>query len=356
MQPEGYEAFLFSMLSQLTRQFPQHQFLFIFDGPYNEKLVFSENIQPIIAGPKTSNSLRLQYWLNYKVPAVLKKHQASVFLSPEGLCSLRTKVPQCMLISYTGFLQNEYTVNKTPNRLYSKNTAAYLIKAKTVASLSEQLKKTITNKYNIPEKKITVVPPVIDSVFKPLDWEEQETIREKFSGGRSYFLCSANRNLVNLLKAFTLFKKRQKSSMLLLIAGPADEQFNSELKLYKLRNEVRLLGDLSNTELAKITASAYAVVHAALYDDIALPALEAMQCQVPVISTNTASLPIVLGGAALYFNPGDFEEIAQKMMQVFKDEDGAKAMVRAGNELIQKYQPAEIAGLLMDCILKAAVS
>lgn len=354
MQPEGYEAFLFSMLGYLTEQFPQHQFLFIFDAPYDERLKFSENVLPVVAGPKTSNSLRLQYWLNYKVPAVLKKHRAAVFVSLEGLCSLRTKLPQCLLISYAGFLQNGNTINKIPTRFYSKNTPAFLAKAKTIATLSEQLKTTITHKYNIPAAKVTVIHPVIDSAFKPLDWEEQEIVKEKYAGGKSYFLCSANSNLVNLLKAFTLFKKRQKSSMLLLIAGHTDESFNNEFKLYKLRNEVRLLGDLANTELATITASAYAVVHTSPYDDIALPALQAMQCRVPVICANTASLPNVLGEAALYFDPNNFEDIAQKMMQVFKDEDLAKYIVRAGNELIQQYQPAETARLLMDCILKAA--
>ena len=68
--------------------------------------------------------------------------------------------------------------------------------------------------------KLHVINPGIDEIFKPLDWEEKEIIREKYAEGKAYFLFSGdiNRrsNLINLLKAFSFFKKRQKSNMMLL--------------------------------------------------------------------------------------------------------------------------------------------
>ena len=67
-----------------------------------------------------------------------------------------------------------------------------------------------------------------------MDWEEKELIKEKYADGKAYFLFSGDinqrSNLINLLKAFSFFKKRQKSNMLLLIAGNADEAFKKELK------------------------------------------------------------------------------------------------------------------------------
>ena len=142
--------------------------------------------------------------------------------------------------------------------------------------------------------------------------------------------------------------------MMLLIAGNADENFKKEIKTYKYRNEVKLLEDIDKTELAKITASAYAMVYPVLYDDIALPALQALQCHVPLVTSDAGALPFVFSQAALYFNPDNFEDIAQKMMLVFKDEDKAKQLVNAGNELMQQYQLDKNADLLMDCILKCA--
>jgi glycosyltransferase involved in cell wall biosynthesis len=353
-QPEGYEEFLFSILDHLSKKFPQHQFIYIFDAPFNTAIVFPKNVIPVVIGPKTSNSLRLQYWFNYRIPAILRKHKADVFLSMEGICSLRTKVPQCLLLSDLSYLQTSQLVKKPQARLHKKYTAAFLTKAKAVATVSAYSKKIIVDHYKIAADNITVIHPGVDDIFKPLDWEEQEIIKEKYTEGKAYFLCNGNSNLINLLKAFTFFKKRQKSNMMLLIAGKTDESFKKELKTYKLRNEVKLLEDLDKGGLAKITASAYAMVYPVLYDDIGLPALQALQCHVPVVMSDAGGLPSVFGEAALYVNPENYEDIAQKMMLVFKDEGKASELVKAGNELMQQYQPGKTADLLMQCILKCA--
>ena len=183
MQPEGYEAFMFTMLDHLSEKFPEHKFLYIFDGPYDEKLVFTKNVTPIITGPKTSTSLRLQYWLNYKIPAILRKNKADVFLSMEGICSLRTKVPQCLLISDLGFLQSPQ-LKKKQSGFYGKNTAAFLAKAKAIATVSAYSKKIIDTTYKIAADDIVIIHPGIEDIFKPLDWEEQEIIKEKYQGIR----------------------------------------------------------------------------------------------------------------------------------------------------------------------------
>ena len=353
MQPEGYEAFLFTTLNYLTNKFPQHQFLYIFDGPYDDKLIFPKNVLPVITGPKTSNSLLLQYWFNYKIPAILRKHKAAVFLSMEGICSLRTKIPQCLFISDCSFLQTHQIKNKQ-SRLYKKFMPAFLKKAKAIATVSEYSKKLIADHYKIAADTINVIHPGVDTIFKPLDWEAQEVIKEKYAEGKAYFLCSGNSNLINLLKAFSFFKKRQKSNMMLLIAGNAHESFKKEIKTYKYRDEVKMLKDLDTKELAKITASAYAVVYPVLYDDIALPALQALQCHVPVVISNTGALTSIFGEAALFVNPENFEDIAQKMMLVFKDENKVKELVNAGNELMKQYQLDKMADLLMQGISECA--
>lgn len=354
-QPEGYEEFLFSILDHLSKKFPRHQFIYIFDAPY-KNIAFQENVTSVVAGPKASSSLRLQYWFNYRIPAILRKYKADVFVSLEGICSLRTKVPQCLLLSDLSFLNSPQLLKRSQARFYTKFTPAFLTKAKSIATVSAHSKNIMADHYKIAAAGIGVAHPVVDAIFKPLDWEEQEIIKEKYSEGKAYFLCNTNSNLINLLKAFTFFKKRQKSNMLLLITGNTDESFKKELKTYKLRNEVKLLEGPEKIELAKITATAYAMVYPVLYDDVALPALQAMQCNVPVVMSDAGALTSVFGEAALYFNPENNEDIAQKMMLVFKDEAKAKELVKAGIELLQQYQTGKNADLLMECILKAANS
>lgn len=356
-QPQGYEDLLFGLLECVTRNFPQHRFIFLSDREFDKKRVFHKNVQPVVAGPKISSNLRLQYWLNYRVPVMLRRHKADVFISLEGTCSLRTKVPQCMLISQPGILRSPQFFKRTQARFYAKFMPRFLAKVKSIVTVSEISKSFFKGRYAINDANIMVIPPVIDKIFQPLEWDEKEKVKEKYADGKAYFLCSGDTdqhsNLINLLKAFTYFKRRQRSNMLLLIAGRADETFKKELKTYRLRNEVKLLESTDKDELANITAAAYAVVYPVLYNDLAIPALQALQCQVPVIMSDAGMLAAVFGQSALYVNPDNPEDIAEKMMLVFKDENKIKEMVAAGAVLLQQYDPDKSADLLMQCIIKA---
>lgn len=358
VQPEGYENFLFAMLEQVTAKNPQHLFLFIFDKPFENKYNFAKNIQTIIAGPETSSTLRLQYWLNFKIPALLRKYKTDVFVSMEGICSLRTKTPQCLLIPDLIFLQAPQLLKKSQASFYKKHTPGFLAKANGIATVSDYSKSILVDKYKLNEADVAVIKPGIDTIFKPAGWNEKEAIKEKYADGKAYFLFSgeinSRSNTINLLKAFTLFKKRQKSNMLLLIAGNAGDPFKTELKTYAFRNEVKLLEDLSPTELAQVTAAAYALVYPVFYDDLALPVLQAMQCGVPVVCSNAGPLPTIFADAALYADANNVKDIAENMMLVFKDEDKAKAMVQAGNTLLSQHRWDNAADLLMQLIRKAA--
>lgn len=356
-QPDGYENLLFTCLRHLSENHPQHQFIYIFDSVWDEKLIFAKNAQPIIAGPQTSNSLRLQYWLNFKLPKVLRQHKADVFLSMEGICSMRTKKPQCVVITNWEFLEQPKTMKKWLAGFYKKFTPLFLEKAKAVVAVSDYSKNTLTNQYKTNNEKIDLIHFGVDEIFKPVDWEEKENIKEKYTEGKAYFLFSGKiderSNYINLLKAFSFFKKRLKTNMMLVFAGNANDAFKKDLKTYKLRNDVKLLENLSATDLAKVTASAYAMVYPVLHNDLAIAALQAMQCQIPVICSNTGALPSICEKAAHYCNPTDINSIAENMMLVYKDEEIAKQLVEAGKTQIQKHGAAEAAELLMQSIQKA---
>ncbi len=357
-QPAGYKDLMFGLLDQVTKKYPQHRFLYITDKDFDEDHSFATNVTTIVTGPETRTSLRLQYWFNYKVPAILRKHKADVFLSMEGICSMRTKKPQCLLISDLGFLLDPRSAKKNNAGYYKKHTTRFLLKAKTIATVSDHARSIIADQYKISPDEIHVIRPAVDGIFKPIEWEEKEVIKEKYTEGKAFFLFSGDAdqrsNLINLLKAFSFFKKRQKSNMLLVIAGQTGESFKKELKTYKYRIEVLLLENLSREELAKITAAAYAMVYPVLYTDLAIPALQAMQCGVPLVVSGKGSLPDVCGEAALYADPADFTQIAENMMLVFKDEYKAAALVNAGKLMLQQYNLDRSADLLMAAILKAA--
>lgn len=344
-------------LNQLVQKYPEHKFLFIFNKLSHADESFPANVEPIITGAETSSNLRLQYWLNYKLPRLLKKNKADILLSLDGACSMRTKKPQCLLVNDLNFLNEGQAKKNWLTRFYKKHTPAFLAKAKSIVTVSDHLKKALVEKYKVKETSIDIIKPGIDPIFKPLDWEEKEKAKDKYAGGKAYFLFNGpineNSNLINLLKAFTFFKKRQKSNMLLLIAGKANESFKKEFKNYRLKDEVRLLEDLSQPELAEITAAAYAIVHPVIYSGFALSPFQAMQCEVPVVSSRIEPLISLYSNAAIYADATDFKDIAEHMMLVYKDEGRAKEVIAAGCLLAKQYQPDDTADQLMQSILRA---
>ena len=132
--------------------------------------------------------------------------------------------------------------------------------------------------------------------------------------------------------------------MQLIISSKAvspNHPFLVNFKRYKYRNEVSLLMDLPEAELALITAASYAFIYPAVYEDTTLLHLRAMQCEVPVITTNTKAISDIAGDAALYANPADFEDLADKMMLLFKDENKRSELINHGKLIIEKINKTE---------------
>jgi glycosyltransferase involved in cell wall biosynthesis len=141
------------------------------------------------------------------------------------------------------------------------------------------------------------------------------------------------KNLVNLLKAFSGFKKRQKTNMKLVIAGRMawqHEEFTHVLSTFKFRNDVTLTGYISQEELVKLMGSAYALIYPSVWEGFGMPVLEAMQAGVPVLCSGTSALPEIAEDAALFFDPLKPDDIGLQMAHVYKDEQARSLMIDRG--------------------------
>jgi glycosyltransferase involved in cell wall biosynthesis len=352
--------FIFECFSILANQYPQHQFIYFTEEEFGKKNSTSKNITAINAGPKSKNPLLFQYWLNYKLPSLLRKHKVDVFVST-GYCSLRTKVPQCIIVNNLSFLQQPQYFKKNWLRFYKNNTAKFLGKVKSIVTVSQFLQQEIAGHYNIPVDKIYVAHPGIGNHFKPATWQQKDNIRDNYTQGLEYFLYSGaihpQQNLITLLKAFSFFKKRQKSNMQLIIASAnaaADDALIKSLSTFKYRHEVKILENTPPDLLAQITASAYAMVYPSQYDCFGVSPARAMQCDVPVIISNTTALIETCGDAALYINPDDFNDIAEKMMLLFKDEDLRNQLIIKGRQQAGLFSWDKTAAAVWEAVNKCA--
>ncbi len=360
---EGYGYFIEEVFSRIARNNPQHEFYFFFDRSFSDEFIYSTNVKPVIIKPQARLPFLWNIWYNWQVPLVLKKIKADVFVSPDGFCSLQTKVPQCLVVHDLAFLHHPDFLLQSHLKFYKKYTPKFLAKAKVIATVSEFSKQDICKQYKIDSEKIHVTYNATNAAFQPLESAEKEKVKQQYSNGCEYFLYTGTihprKNLINLLKAFSLFKKKQNSNMKLVITGRMAWKTDGFLKLlntFKFRNDVRLTGYVSKEELVRLIASAYAMVYPSCFEGFGVPPLEALQCLVPAIVSNTSAMPEVGGDAYLYVNPDSFEDIAEKMMLLYKDETLRNKLIKNGEKRLQLFSWDETAKKMWDCIKLAAAT
>lgn len=359
-QLEGYGYFTREVFFLLAHNHPEHQFIFIFDRPFNENLVFPKNVTPVVVPPKARHALSFRWWFDVKIPLALKKYNADVFVSPDGFCSLITKVPQVLVIHDLAFIHHPKFIPTIHRIFYKRYTPLFLKKAAVIATVSEFSKKDIVDQYQVDEQKIINVSSAAKNIFQPVEWDEKEAIKTEYADGCEYFVfvggIHPRKNLLNLLKAFSLFKKRQRSNMKLLVAGRLAwdyDKITEKIETYKFRQDVKLLGYMGEAALAKLVAAAYALVFPSYFEGFGVPILEAMQSHVPVITSNTSSMPEIGETAALYADPTDAADIADQMKRIFTNENLRGQLVEKGKVVAAKYTWQRTSELMWQAIQQA---
>ena len=357
---EGFGYFAKEVFQRMTRDHPEHQFYFLFDRPYDPAYLFSENVQAIVMTPPARHPLLWKYWFDIRVPAVLRRIRADLFVSPDGFCSLRTRVPQCMVVHDLGFLHFPAGYKKSHLFYLKRYTPRFVRKAKRIATVSAFSRSDLVKQYKMIPEKIDVVYSAVKEGFAPLPPDEQQKVQEQYTEGKAYFIYTGaiqpRKNLLNLLKAFSIFKKRQQSNMKLVLAGRMawkNEAFLRLLKSYKYRSDVVLTGYIPEEELARLVASAYALVYPSYFEGFGVPVLEAMKSGVPALTSAATSMEEIGGEAGLYFDPNRHEDIADKMMLIYKDEDLRRRLIQKGFDVAAQFSWQRTADLLWESMMKA---
>jgi glycosyltransferase involved in cell wall biosynthesis len=356
---EGIGWFTYQTLEHMVRQHPEHEFIFFFDRPYDPQFVFAPNVTPVVVHPQARHPILFYIWFEWSVPFLLRKYKADLFLSTDGYMSLSTKVPTCLVIHDLAFEHYpEHFV--LSHRLYWRHySPLFARKATRIATVSTFSKNDISERYGIDSGNIDVVYNGAHDEYKPLTFEEKEAVKKQYSDGCEYFVFAGalhpRKNIVNLLKAFTLFKKRQRTNMKLVIVGRPAWKYE-EVEQMRLtmpyKEDVKWVGYMNVDELSKVMGSAYALLYASLFEGFGIPILEALQCDVPCIVSNTSSMPEVAGDAALLVDPTDPDDIADKMHQIYKDEVLRNRLIENAREQIKKFNWQSSADKLWSCMMQ----
>ncbi|WP_041934089.1 glycosyltransferase family 4 protein [Gloeothece verrucosa] len=197
--------------------------------------------------------------------------------------------------------------------------------------VSESAKNDLCNHLKvIDSQRVHVVYSAASENFYPCKNIEQiERIKKKYKiPNRPYILALNNleprKNIEQLIRCFARLVQQEKLKDLSLVLAGAkgwlyNNIFNEIDQLKELKKQIIVTGYVDDADLAPLYSGAMMFVFPSLYEGFGLPPLEAMQCGTPVITSNTSSLPEVVGDAGIMINPKDSDELCQSILELYYD-------------------------------------
>lgn len=335
---EGIGYFTYETMKRMTAMHPEHEFVFLFDRPFDPSFIFSENIIPVSVFPPARHPFLWYLWHEWSLPPVFKKYNPDLFISTDGYLSLSSKTPTLAVFHDLNF---EHFPDDLPffNRHYYQHFfPKYAEKAKRIAAVSEFTKKDIVSKYHIDEKKIDVVYNGVSEKFNPASEEIIRQTHARFTNGNPYFLfvgaLHQRKNIANLLRAFDKFKGSTSSPLRLVLTGQKrwwTEEMETVFNSMQFKDDIVFTGRVSEEDLIKLTASAFALTYVSIFEGFGIPIIEAMRCSIPVITSNVTSMPEVSGNAALLCDPFSVDSIADAMSKLYADPSLRNSLIARGN-------------------------
>lgn len=258
--------------------------------------------------------------------------------------SLSAKCPTLLVCHDIAWHHNPGQVPGIVQKYYEYFVPQFLSQADHVVTVSDYVRRDIHKTFSIDLNQTSVVYNGVKPEFQPLSLLEQQAVKAKHSSDKPYFLFVGSmhprKNLVRLIEAFAIFKQNLKSEHKLLLVGKMGWQ-TSEIKdrfeSSAFKDDICFLGYQEQSELVRLTAAAHALCFVSLEEGFGVPMIEALYCDVPVIASNTSCMPEIAGDAALYVDPLDPDDIADKLAQISQDSELRHKLIQNGQQQRQRY-------------------
>ncbi|MFZ4631598.1 MAG: glycosyltransferase family 4 protein [Patescibacteria group bacterium] len=247
-----------------------------------------------------------------------------------------------------------------PFLYYLKNFAYRLVisfaikRSRKIITVSEFTKKDLIDQFGVKADKIEVTYEGVANLAKGSDslfvakLDNKETLKQ-YNISNNFLLYVGNayphKNLDFLLRVFSKLII-ERPDLRLVLVGKEDyfydkvHELAGNLGLWKkddINSSVIFPGYVPDTQLEILYQEAKVYIFPSLYEGFGLPPLEAMARSCPVISSDRASLPEILGSAALYFNPEKEEDLLKKIIKVLEEKELRDEMIFHGLEQVKKY-------------------
>lgn len=293
-------------------------------------------------------------WYRWRLPlyATCFSGQADLYHGPDfALPPAGKRLRKVVTIHDLAFLDYpEYAVPELAAYL-TKIVPEALTAADVVCTVSDEVSRTLIKHFHAPPEKLVVVPNGVNSYFRRItDPVLLNATRYKYDLKHPLVLAvgtlEPRKNHAGLIRAFHKARKEKRGPAMLVLAGgkgwlyEETEQLVRELHLEK---SVRFLGRVSEFDLITLYSLADVFAFPSFAEGFGVPPLEAMACGAPVITSNTTSLPDVVGDAALLIDPRDDGALAQSINRIIADAALQEDLRQKGYRRVKRFTWAEAA-------------
>lgn len=208
---------------------------------------------------------------------------------------------------------------------------------------SENTKQDLLRYCGCRPEDVSVIHPGLDPIFRRYSKAEKMVARATWglpNDGTKRVLVAGSqfyKNRAASLRAFALLRKTYLNALQLIKIGPPDAEWLSLTAELGLQQVSTCLAPLPRADLADVYNCVDCLLFPSLYEGFGWPPLEAMACGIPVVASNAASLPEVVGDAGLMVGPHDIDGLALALRDVLTNGDLRLSLISRGLERARRF-------------------
>jgi len=290
-------------------------------------------------------------WEQISLPRAAEKEGCDILHCTSNTGPIFCKVPIITVIHDIIYLESISILNKRGTwyqkfgNLYRRFVVPVVArKSKRVITVSIFEKELIKNNLNLGNNLVSIYNGVGEHFTKITDKSVITNAKNKYNLPYNFIIFIGNtdpkKNTPNVLKAYADYITQSETKYKLVIVDFEEKnliQLLNEIEHPEIREYIITIGYVPNNELPAIINQCRLFLYPSLRESFGIPILEAMACGVPVITSNTSSMPEIAGDAAEIVDPTNPVEIKDAILRILKDENYSKSFVEKGIERAKKF-------------------
>ncbi len=343
----------------------ENEYLIYFgNGPHPAEFAAAPNFKLKTSRFKTERPPLRIGWEQAIAPGLLWRDRPAVLHCPVNVVPLAALCPVVVTIHDLGFMRFPERYKAAKRRYLQIMTALSARRAAHIITPAESGRQEVIELLHIAPEKVTAIPEGVMPDMRPLPKATVEEWRLKNGLPERFVLyvgtLEPRKNLPLLLRAFARWRKEQPEAaegVELVLGGAKGWLYEEIFRLVEtlgLQVVTRFPGYISENELALWYNSARCFVYPSVYEGFGLPPLEAMACGCPIITSNTSSLPEVVGQAGLMVGPEDETALVAALDSLLTDETEHARLRAAGLVRAAQFSWQETARRTLDIYRQVA--